>query len=115
MIVLDRPYTAVESIRTTEGGCHCIIFIIAFAYGGYAGVLPVITSDYFGLKYLGSNYGTIMIGFAISALSFPMIIGLIPSESMRYLALAVLSAIGVALVVLLRFSRGRWLSDVGRG
>ncbi|MCL2873301.1 MAG: MFS transporter [Defluviitaleaceae bacterium] len=91
-----------------------VVFIMAFCYGGPAGVNPVLASDYFGLKYIGGNLGAILIGLAISALFIPMLVGFIPSETVRFLVLAILSSIGVILLMLLRTSRKRWLADVGR-
>jgi len=77
------------------------IAIIAFCYGGYSGIYPVLTADYFGLKNVGSNYGAVMVGFAVSALTFPMIIGLIDNNTAKFVLLAILAAIGATLVILL--------------
>jgi len=49
------------------------IAAIAFSFGGAAGVYPAITADNFGTKYMGLNYGCVMIGFGTSALIFPVI------------------------------------------
>ena len=51
------------------------VAITAFCYGASSGVYPLVTGDHFGLKHLGSNYGTVMVGFALSALIFPMVLG----------------------------------------
>ena len=50
-------------------GPACIAFIwaVAFCYGASAGVFPALTSDYFGSKNMGANYGLVMIGFAGAA------------------------------------------------
>ncbi len=77
------------------------IAIIAFCYGGYSGIYPVITADYFGIKNVGSNYGAVMVGFALSALVFPMVIGLITGVTVKFIVLASLGAIGAILVILL--------------
>jgi len=77
------------------------VMAIAYCFGSLPGIYPVLTADYFGIKNVGSNYGAVMIGFAISALTFPMIIGLIASETAMFIVLAGLSAVGVALVLLL--------------
>lgn len=49
------------------------IGIIAFTFGGAAGVYPAVTADHFGTKHMGMNYGCVMIGFGTSAIVFPMI------------------------------------------
>jgi len=78
-----------------------VVAVIAFCYGGYSGVYPVITADYFGIKNVGSNYGAVMVGFAISALVFPMIISNIQDTTVKFIVLAALAAVGALLVILL--------------
>lgn len=75
-----------------------VVAVIAFCYGGYSGVYPLITADHFGLTHLGANYGAVMVGFAIAALCAPTLIGLIGSETARFIAVAVLALIGALLV-----------------
>lgn len=82
-----------------------VVALIAFCYGGYSGVYPVITADNFGIKNIGSNYGAVMVGFAISALIFPIIINKIQDYSLKFIVLAVLAAIGAALILILMFSK----------
>jgi len=77
------------------------VAIIAFCYGGSSGVYPLVTADYFGIKNIGSNYGAIMVGFACSALLFPMIIGLITNVTIKFIVLAALVTLGSVLIVLL--------------
>jgi len=77
------------------------IAIIAFCYGGSSGVYPLVTADYFGIKNIGSNYGAIMVGFACSALIFPMVIGLITDTTVKFIVLAVLVTMGSVLIGLL--------------
>jgi OFA family oxalate/formate antiporter-like MFS transporter len=47
--------------------------LIAFAFGGAAGIYAPVTSDHFGTKNMGSNYGFVMLGFGASALIFPLL------------------------------------------
>lgn len=47
--------------------------LVAFAFGGAAGVYTAITSDVFGSRHMGSNYGYVMLGFGASALVFPFV------------------------------------------
>ena len=75
--------------------------LIAFCYGGSSGAYPLITADYFGLENLGSNYGAIMVGFASSALLFPLVFTQISSTSVKFAILAVLALIGVFLMITL--------------
>jgi len=81
------------------------IAVIAFCYGGYSGIYPVLTADYFGIKNVGSNYGAVMVGFAVSALTFPIIIASINDVRIKFYVLASLAAAGVILMVLLMKSK----------
>jgi OFA family oxalate/formate antiporter-like MFS transporter len=78
------------------------IAVAAFCYGGIPGVYPVLTADYFGLKNVGANYGAVMIGFALSALFMPMLIGLIGDTTTKFITLGLLAGAGALLVSLLR-------------
>lgn len=50
-----------------------LIALIAFGFGGSAGVFPAVAADSFGTQNIGVNYGLVMIGFAFSALVFPAV------------------------------------------
>ncbi|MDR3013512.1 MAG: MFS transporter [Chitinispirillales bacterium] len=75
------------------------IVVVAFCFGGIPSTYPVITADYFGIKNVGSNYGAVMIGYALSALTFPMALALVGDTTARFVILAFLSLLGAALVV----------------
>jgi OFA family oxalate/formate antiporter-like MFS transporter len=82
-----------------------IISVIAFCFGGFAGLYPVITADNFGIKNIGSNYGAVMIGFMVSALLFPFLIKNIEEQSVKFIVLGVIAAIGMVLVIILKINR----------
>lgn len=115
---IGRERTALSIIATTSLCSLSLVFVqgllfiavvavIAFCYGGFSGVYPVITADYFGIKNVGSNYGAVMVGFAISALVFPMIISNIGDTTLKFIVLAALAAIGAVLIMLLMHSRNK--------
>jgi OFA family oxalate/formate antiporter-like MFS transporter len=79
-----------------------IIALVAFCYGGYSGLYPVLTSENFGIKNVGSNYGAVMVGFMLSALLFPIIINKIPDQRLKFSMLGALAAIGAVLIVILK-------------
>ena len=78
-----------------------VVAVIAFCFGGYSGIYPVITAGYFGVKNMGSIYGAVMVGFAFSALLLPMGIGLISSVTAKFIVLGAMAAVGTALATLL--------------
>ena len=79
------------------------VLATAFCFGGLPGLYSVFASDYFGIKNAGANYGAIMMGFALSALTFPMLIGLIPAEqdNLKFITLSAMAAVGVILIIML--------------
>jgi OFA family oxalate/formate antiporter-like MFS transporter len=81
------------------------VAIIAFCYGGSSGVYPLVTADHFGLKNVGSNYGAVMVGFMISALLFPMIIGRLADMTVKFVVLAILAAVAAVMIILLSLAK----------
>ena len=78
------------------------IITVAFCFGGFAGLYPVLTSDNFGIKYIGSNYGAVMVGFMLSALVFPFIANKIEDQYLKFVFLGILAAIGTVLIIVLK-------------
>ena len=89
-------------------GPLCMIFIwaVAFCYGASAGVFPALTSDYFGSKNLGANYGIVMIGFAgASILAMSVSSVFISPEHVSELAFiipVIACAVGIIFMALLK-------------
>ena len=82
-----------------------VILAIAFCFGGLPGLYSVIAADYFGAKNVGANYGAIMGGFALSALTFPMFLGLIEKEELKFITLSIMALFGVVMIILLLISK----------
>ncbi len=83
-----------------------LIALVAFVFGGTAGVFPAITADYFGTKHIGINYGLIMIAFATSALTFPTVATAVNSGGLptplTFLIPAVACAVGIVIALRLK-------------
>lgn len=65
-ILMILSGTAVVSLFVNLASGYWIYVLIAcigFFYGGVLGTFPSMTSDLFGSKYVGTNYGIVMIGF----------------------------------------------------
>jgi OFA family oxalate/formate antiporter-like MFS transporter len=52
-----------------------LIAIVGFSYGGFLGVFPALTADFFGIKNMGVNYGMVLMGFGIGAVAASFIAG----------------------------------------
>lgn len=48
-----------------------LISLISMTYGGFVSVFPVLTSDCFGMKYQGMNFGAVMLGYGIISVLCP--------------------------------------------
>jgi len=77
------------------------VLFVSFCFGGLPGLYSVLSSDYFGVKNAGANYGAVMTGFALSALISPVFIGLIPGDTMKFITLGSVTAGGVLLIIIL--------------
>jgi len=85
------------------------IAAIAFCYGGSSGIFPLVTADHFGLKNVGANYGAVMIGFMMSVLLFPYIVGqlytgvdvVIADNVTKFISLSAVAAVGAILTLVL--------------
>lgn len=46
-----------------------VIAVIGFSYGGYLGVFPALSADFWGVKNAAQNYGMVLLGFGIGAVA----------------------------------------------
>ena len=95
------------------------VALIAFCYGGSSGVFPLLTADHFGLKNVGSNYGAVMIGFALSAMAFPLVLGQISVTDaaglvnveqtmlIKFITLAAFAMVGATMIILLKRDKAK--------
>jgi OFA family oxalate/formate antiporter-like MFS transporter len=94
---------SVSGLCLVEGFLMIVaVAVISFCFGGYAALYPVITSDNFGIKNVGSNYGTVLIGYMVSALIFPILMKMIPVETVKFLTLGMIATTGMILVISLK-------------
>lgn len=64
------------SLLTIASGNGFLILVscIAFTYGGFMGMYPTVSADYFGVKNAGINYGVVMLGYAMSSIGCPYLV-----------------------------------------
>lgn len=72
---------------------------IAFCFGGFLAVYPVITSDFFGVKNLGTNYGYVFLAYGVAALVGPIIVKKFGMSTTTFLIAAICSVIGAVLTL----------------
>jgi OFA family oxalate/formate antiporter-like MFS transporter len=52
-----------------------LIAVVGFSYGGFLGVFPAMTADFWGSKNMGVNYGIVLLGFGVGAIVSSYIAG----------------------------------------
>lgn len=75
---------------------------IAFSYGGFLAVYPTITSDFFGVKTLGANYGIVYQAYGIAALVGPIIKANSSGFSQTFLIAAGFAIIGGIMTTMMK-------------
>ena len=115
---LGREKTVIIVILGTALGAFLLCFsggiiyitavvLITFCYGGYPSLFSFLTADYFGIKHVGVNYGAVMMGFALSALFSPVLIGLIDNSTLQFITLTATAIIAAVFIRLLAMSKGK--------
>ena len=59
-----------------------IVFLISFCYNGPAGIFPAMTTDSFGTKHGGSNWGLVFIFLGASSLTFTKLATVLSSDGL---------------------------------
>ncbi|NLL53437.1 MAG: OFA family MFS transporter [Peptococcaceae bacterium] len=79
-----------------------VFALVGFSYGGFLGVFPALTADYFGTKYLATIYGIVLLGFGIGAVASAFIVGELSKVKAFSLAFTIAAiAAGLAFVIVL--------------
>jgi OFA family oxalate/formate antiporter-like MFS transporter len=49
------------------------VMSVGFCFGGFLGLYPAVTADYFGTKHMGVNYGCMFMAYGVAGLFGPWI------------------------------------------
>lgn len=123
---LGRTRTAVISAVISSAACLAMIFargfmflaavfFIAFAYGSTSGINPVITTELFGARHSGANYGLVLIGIGASSVVFGKIASAVGANggfSAAFMICCLVCLFPVPLMLLLRKRCGRLGKDI---
>jgi len=96
------------TLLTVVTGNLFLVFVscIAFSYGGFMGMYPTISADYFGIVNAGMNYGVVMLGYAISSIGCPYLVRAVQGAPMgtafSFVIAAAANVIGFILIVTLK-------------
>ena len=88
----------------TGSGSLWMLYVFAVVFGvgsgGWFAQIPVLTSRIFGLRHMGSIYGTILVGAGVGGVTGPIIAGAV-FDSLESYRIAFMVAAGFAGGVLL--------------
>ena len=81
------------------------IAVIGFSYGGYLGVFPALSADFWGTKNVAIIYGMILLGFGIGAVVSSFTIAYLSQQNMfstAFLIAGIASALGFIVLLFLK-------------
>jgi predicted MFS family arabinose efflux permease len=55
--------------------------IVLLNYGGGFGTMPSFTADYFGTKYMGVNYGWILLAWGVAGIVGPIFVAVVKDRT----------------------------------
>lgn len=90
-------------------GYLLVVLLTAFAFGGPAAVNPAATTDFFGPKHMGANYGVIMMALGLSSIVFNSISNALHAATGAYTLTFIMGAATALLNILNCFVISRCL------
>jgi OFA family oxalate/formate antiporter-like MFS transporter len=89
------------------------VAVIAFAYGGPSAINAAVSTDFFGPKNSGTNYGVVMMGLGVSSVFFNMISNTILKKNP--VPTFIMGGVTAVLAALCMLVISRYLARVKRG
>jgi MFS transporter, OFA family, oxalate/formate antiporter len=115
-------YGSQVAIFFLVGGIHSLALvatlfaIVLLCYGGGFGTMPSFTADYFGTKYMGVNYGWILLAWGVGGIVGPIFVAFVKDHTgsfagaLPYIAVMLLAA---AILPILARRPGAAAEEVG--
>ena len=82
--------------------CFIVVLITAFAFGGPSAVNPATSTDFFGAKYSGTNYGVAMLSLGFSSILFNAISNALDSNVLTFIMGAITAVITIVLMLIMK-------------
>ena len=79
-----------------------VVLITAFAFGGPSAINPATTTDFFGAKYSGTNYGVAMLSLGFSSIIFNAISNALVKATGAYTVTFIIGAVTAAITIVLQ-------------
>lgn len=88
------------------GAFAALMLIVALCYGGGFGTMPAFTADYFGAKFAGAIYGTMLTAWSVGGILGPILIAQVKDRTGGYtVAFGVIAVVMLASLLLPLFTR----------
>lgn len=84
---------------------YIFAMLIGFNYGGLFSLFPTITSDIFGTKHFGQNYGWVFLAYAVGGIIFPILggkLGDMGNFPLAFTICGVLCFVAVATILMVK-------------
>lgn len=81
------------------------IAIIGFSYGGFLGVFPALTADFWGTKHGAQIYGMVLLGFGVGAVASSYTIAYFSKTkafSSAFIIAAIASVVGIIIISIVK-------------
>lgn len=85
-----------------------LIAIIGFSYGGFLGVFPALTADFWGTKNGAQIYGMVLLGFGVGAVASSYIVAYFSKTkefSTAFTVAAIASVVGILIISFVKAPR----------
>jgi len=101
LVLLVIAAVSIVGVSFTKGYLMlAFIAVIGFSYGGFLGVFPALTADFWGTKDVATIYGMILLGFGIGAVVSSYVVAYFSATRAFTTAFAIAGAAAVAGLVI---------------
>lgn len=101
VLSLMTALAAILLIFVGGGAYFAVVLLAAFAYGGPAAVNPATTTDFFGPRNSGANYGVIMLALGLSSIFFNAVSNAMYAATGAYTLTFIMAAVSAAVTVVI--------------
>ena len=102
LILLVIAAISIVGVSFTKGYLMlAFIAVIGFSYGGFLGVFPALTADFWGTKNVATIYGMILLGFGIGAVVSSYVVAYFSAAKAFTTAFAIAGAAAAAGFVIM--------------
>lgn len=85
-----------------------VIAVIGFSYGGFLGVFPALTADFWGGKNVATNYGMVLLGFGVGAVASSYIVAYLSQTkafSTAFLIAGIAAVVGIVIMSFIKIPK----------